>query len=149
MTVHNNGYGTIVGEGYLHIGTKNTCLDGLAEKSGEAGTEALIHRHSEFGSRSVDVARTVAFARACHQGELADDEDAGIRIVGNRQVHYAARIRKDAHLHNLMAQVINILVGVAVLDAEQDKESATYLAVAASVDIDRSIFNSLDDYSHI
>ena len=149
MAVHNDCYWSVVGEGHLHISTENTCLDGLAEQLGKARAEAFIHRHGEFGTRSVDVARTVTFACACHQGELADDKDAGIGIVDNGQVHNATRIGEDAHLHNLMAQVINIFISVAVLDAEQDKESATYLAVATAVDIDRSILNSLDDSSGI
>lgn len=148
MGIHNDGDRAVVYKGYLHIGTEDARLHGLPEQLGEACAEALVHRHGKVGPRGVDIAWTVALAGACHQGELAHDEDASIGIVGNGQIHNTVGIGEDAHLHHLVAQVINIFISVAVLDAEQDKESASYLAVATTVDVDRSILNSLDYDSH-
>lgn len=94
------------------------------------------------------IAGTVTLAGTGHEGELADDKNTRVIDTRHRQIHYSVPVVENTHLNNLMTQVVDILVGIAVLYAEKNKQSIAYFAVTAAVDIDSGALNSLYYYSH-
>ena len=47
--VHDDGYGAVVDEGDLHVGSEGAGLDFFAEEVLQLGDELLVHRHREVG----------------------------------------------------------------------------------------------------
>ena len=148
MGVHDDSDRAVVEERHLHVGAEDTRLYRLAEQVGKARTEAFIRRDGEIGPRGMNVAWAIAFACAGHQRELADYQYAGVVEVGDGVVHDPLCVIEDAHGDNFAAQVVDIVIGVAVLDAEEDEETFADAAFEETVYFDGSIEDALDYYSH-
>lgn len=148
MRVHNDSYRSVVDECHLHVGAEDTSLHLFADNIRQQAAEFFIHRNGEIGPRSMYIAGSVPLARTCHKGELADDEDAEIFDSSYREIHHALFVVENPHLRNLVAQVVDVLFGVAVLDAYKHQQAVTYLAVPLTFDVDRSRLNSLYYCSH-
>ena len=138
MGVHDDGYRAVASERHLHIGTECAGLHRFAEHLRHDTAEFLVHRNGEVGFGSVDVAWAVAFACARHQRELADNKYTGVWKVSYWHVHHSVSIIEDTHGCDFAAQIVDVLVGVAVFDTKKNQKSATYLAFTGSVNVDRS-----------
>lgn len=136
MRIHDNCHRAVVNERHLHVGTEGAGLDGLAEQHRQVRAELLVHWHGKVGLGGMDVARTVSLARACHQRELADNQNAHLRKVGNGTVHHPLFVVEDSHCDDFAAEVVDILVCVAVFNSEQQQQSLSYLGFPPAFDVD-------------
>lgn len=127
MGVDEDGDGAVVGERYLHVGTELSGLDVFAEELRETGDEFVVHRDGEVGFGGSDIAGAVALAGAGHEGELAHEENVGVGHLGDVEVHDALGVVEDAECYNLAAEVIDVVIGVGVLDAEEDEHAVADL----------------------
>lgn len=123
MRIHDNCHRAVVNERHLHVGTEGAGLYGLAKQHRQVRAELLVHWHGKVGLGGMDVARTVSLARACHQRELADNQNAHLRKVGDGAVHYALLVVEDAHCCDLATEVVDILFCVTVFDAEKQHQA--------------------------
>lgn len=149
MGVHDDGDGAVVDEGDLHVGAETAGEDGLAEEGGEAGDEFFVHGNGEVGTRGMDIARAVALAGGGHEGELADHHDAAVGDICHGEVHHSLGIVEDAQLDDLLAEVLDVLVGVGILDAYEYHQSLVDGGDHGAVNGDGGLFATLDDESHI
>src|SRR5690606_27708151 len=81
------------------------------------------------------------------ESELADGERAATDI-GERAVHESVGVGKDAQLCDFRRQPGDILVSVAVANAEQDQQAGSDLPAHGPVDGYRRFAYPLDQRSH-
>ena len=122
-----NGDGTVVDQLHLHVGAELARLNLLAEKVGKPTDKLLVHGDGHLGLGGVDIAGSVAFLGAGHQRELADEQNAAVGHIGDGQIHHPVGIVEDAQGNNLAAKPVDVLVGVGILNAEEDHHPLSYL----------------------
>lgn len=96
MGVNEDGDGSVVGERDLHVGAELAGMNVFTEELGETCDEFVVHRDGKVGFGCTNVAGSVAFARAGHKRELADEEDVGVGHLSDGEVHDALGVVEDA-----------------------------------------------------
>lgn len=148
LAVEPDGYGTVVGEGDLHVGTEATCTDGAAEASFECADDFAVDGLGDLGTGGTDIRGAVALLRVRHQGELRDGDDVPFDVE-DAAVHYTVFVVKDAQLCRLLHEVVDVLGCVVGGDADEDEHAeAVTSGYGYSVDVDGCRVGALDEEAH-
>ena len=148
LAVEPDGYGAVVGEGDLHVGTEAACADGAAEASFERADNFAVDGFGDLGTGGTDVRGTVALLRLRHQGELRDGDDVPFDVE-DTAVHYTVFVVEDAQLRGLLYEVVDVLCGVVGSDADEDEyaEAVTF-GYGYAADVDGCRAGALDEEAH-
>ena len=148
LAVEPDGYGAVVGEGDLHVGTEAACADGAAEASFERADNFAVDGFGDLGTGGTDVRGTVALLRLRHQGELRDGDDVPFDVE-DTAVHYTVFVVEDAQLRGLLYEVVDVLCGVVGGDADEDEHAETVtFGYGCAVDMDGCRAGALDEEAH-
>lgn len=116
--IEDDGDGSIIEDGDLHIGLKDAGFDVDTETSHGIAKE-FVEGFGEIGWCGVDEAWATSFGAIGVEGELADSEHGSVGVLEG-EVHFSIWIGEDAKAGNFFGEVAGILWGVLVGDTEED-----------------------------
>ena len=122
LAVEPDGYGSVVGEGDLHVGTEATCADGTAEASFEGADDFAVEGFGDLGAGGTDIGGAVALLCLRHQSELRDGDDVPFDVE-DVAVHYTVFVVEDTQLRGLLYEVVDVFCGVIGSDADEDEHA--------------------------
>ena len=147
LAVDGEGDGAVVDEGDFHVCAELAGFHRLAKLAFQCGDELFVQRDSDLRLGGAGEGGAVAFLGAGVKGELADHQHAAADL-GERAVHQAIVVVKDAQPGDLAAEPLDVLGGVGVLNAEKHDEALANAATHLAADGDGGFARSLDDCPH-
>src|SRR5664279_4153326 len=79
--INDDGYRPIIDEAHLHVRPEHAGLNRFPQILRQPGHELLVERDCYFRPGGPAVRRSVAFPGAAKKGELADEQDAPLRVL--------------------------------------------------------------------
>jgi len=140
--IHGDGHGSVVEQGDLHIGPKDTGLYPLGPRLAAGGEEFPVQGFGYRRSSRLAVSRAVAFGGIRHEGELGNHQAFALDIL-HRKVHSTLLIPKNAKPKHLPNQVLDILAGILRTDAYQGQKARANGGMDSSVDADLCVAHPL------
>ena len=144
--VQDQGDGSIVAQGDLHVGLKHAAGDRNVPGA-SLGNELLVQLSGDRGRSGGDEAGTFAFATVAQECELADDQQLAANVLDG-EIHFVVGIREDAEPADLVDQVVEVLRGVALLDSQQHDQAVGDGADTLVRDDDLGMADALNNRFH-
>src|SRR5690606_29824118 len=131
--LQDQGHGPVVDELDIHHRTELTGFDRARRTLAKDLDEAVVEPHGDRGRRGVDEARAPAAARIAVQRELAHDQQAAPDLLES-EVHLSLGIREEPEADDLVRHPVDLLLAVALGEADEEEEATADLARGPTVD---------------
>src|SRR4051812_13251632 len=135
-------YRAVINETYPHVGAENPGLD-QDTKISKGGDQCLDERLGHGPRGRGGPGGPAALAGVAVEGELADDEDPGVRLVG-----HASFLPQDPQAVDLAGEGGRLRGGVRVRDPDQDEQARPDGTHDLTVNLHRGRRDSLHDRPH-